>query len=191
MPDYYDLLIRFSLNLAAMLVLLFALYYRRYRHKETAIAASLFNIFGFAVLSVLSTVQFSVAAGFGLFAILALFTLRSEQINKADIAYFFGSISLAVITSVQGTHLGFVVLMLAIVLVAVFVIDHPRILRTVSQMKITLDYIPEGLISQPEAFQQELALRLGNGVQVTAVRVISIDYVTEVVKAEVSFQVSQ
>lgn len=163
MTDFPDLILRFGLNLAAMVVLLFAVYYPRYRHKETTIAAALFNVFAFAVLSVLSSVQFSVAAGFGLFAILALFTLRSEQINKSDIAYFFGSISLAVITSVQGTHLGFVVLMLVIVLLAVFIIDHPRILRSVSQMKITLDCIPEGLVSNPGSLQEEFSKRLGGG----------------------------
>ena len=163
MTDFPDLILRFGLNLAAMLVLLFAVYYPRYRHKEPTIAAALFNVFAFAVLSVLSSVQFSVAAGFGLFAILALFTLRSEQINKSDIAYFFGSISLAVITSVQGTHLGFVVLMLVIVLLAVFIIDHPRILRSVSQMKITLDCIPEGLVSNSGSLQEELSRRLGGG----------------------------
>lgn len=48
----------------------------------------MFNIFAFAVLTILSSVQFSLAAGFGLFAILALFSLQSEQIEKIEIAYF-------------------------------------------------------------------------------------------------------
>lgn len=186
MTDYPDLIVRFGLDLVAMLILLFGFYYPRYSHKETTIAAALFNIFAFAVLSVLSTVQFSVAAGFGLFAILALFTLRSEQINKADIAYFFGSISLAVITSVQGTHLGFVLFMLLIVLLAVFIIDHPRILRTANEMRVTLDSIPEQLASDPLALKNEFAARLG--VEVVSVRILSIDYVTEIVKAQVSFR---
>ncbi len=184
--DLPELLIRFGLNLAAMLVLLFGLYYPRYSDKETTIAAALFNVFAFAVLSVLSTVQFSVAAGFGLFAILALFTLRSEQINKSAIAYFFGSISLAVITSVYGTDLSFVLLMLLIVLVTVYVLDHPRILRSASQMKLTLDEIPANLLSNPPALRADLSKRLG--VQVVAVRIINIDYVTEVVRLELGFR---
>lgn len=187
MPDYLDLLTRFALNLTSVVVLLFAFYYPRYSHKETAIAAALFNIFAFAVLSVLSSVQFSVAAGFGLFAILALFTLRSEQINKSDIAYFFGSISLAVITSVHGTQIEFVILMLVIVLLAVYVIDHPRILRSASQMQVTLDFIPEKAVSNPDVLKHELYKRLG--VKIISVRVLSIDYVTEIVRADVGFRV--
>lgn len=187
MPDYIDLIIRFGLNLVSVIFLLFLIYYPRYSNKETTIAAALFNIFAFAVLSILSSVQFSVAAGFGLFAILALFTLRSEQINKSDIAYFFGSISLAVITSVQGTQIEFVILMLAIVLLAVYIIDHPRILRTSSQMKVTLDFIPEGIVSNPDILKDELSKRLG--AKIISVKVLSIDYVTEIVRTEVGFRV--
>ena len=78
--ELIDILLRFGINLATMLLLVFGIYYRRYRDKELVIAAALFNVFIFGVLTILSSVQFSLAAGFGLFAILALFTLRSEQI---------------------------------------------------------------------------------------------------------------
>ncbi len=189
MPVYTDLFLRFALNMASMVVLIFGLYYPRYRHKETAIAAALFNIFAFAVLSVLASVQFGITAGFGLFAILALFNLRSEQISKSDIAYFFGSVSIAVLTSIQGTALAFVVLMLVIVLVAIFIIDHPRILRTASQMRVTLDDIPENVVADPVKLNKELSLRLG--VNVVSSRIINIDYVAEIVQAEVNFQVRE
>lgn len=121
--------LRMLIDLVAMTLLVFGMYYRRYRDKELATAASMFNIFTFAVLSILSSVEFSVAAGFGLFAILALFSLRSEQISKIEITYFFGSIAIAVITSVLGTALWLVVAVAAIVLFAAFVIDHPRMLK--------------------------------------------------------------
>lgn len=187
MSESIDLIIRFAFNLSAVSFLLFGLYYPRYSHKETTMSAALLNIFAFAVLSVLSSVQFSVAAGFGLFAILALFTLRSEQVNVTDMAYFFGAISVAVITSIQGTQLGFVLLMLGIILLAVYVIDHPRVLRTANRMKITLDTIPANLASDPEALKATFSERLG--VDVINVRIISINYVTEVVRAEVNYLV--
>ncbi|MCA0342300.1 MAG: DUF4956 domain-containing protein, partial [Proteobacteria bacterium] len=75
---------RFGIDLAGMSILMFGMYYRRYRDKELVTAAALFNIFVFAVLTVLSVVDFGVAAGFGLFAILALFTLRSEPLSKTE-----------------------------------------------------------------------------------------------------------
>ena len=91
-----ELVARFGIDVLAMVALVFGMYYRRYRDKELVTAAALFNIFAFAVLTILSSVEFSVAAGFGLFAILALFSLRSEQISKTEITYFFGSVAIAV-----------------------------------------------------------------------------------------------
>lgn len=169
-----------------MVCLIFLVYYPRYRHKETAISAALFNIFTFAVLSVLSTVEFSLAAGFGLFAILAMFTMRSEQINKCDMAYFFGSISLAVITSIAGTSITFILAMTLMVLIGVYIVDHPRILKSVSQIKVTLDSIPEQMLIDPLKFKDELSNRLG--VEVLSYRVTSVCYVTEVLQAEVDFR---
>ncbi len=110
--------LRLGIDLLAMGLLVFGMFYRRYRDKELATAASMFNVFTFAVLTILSSVEFSVAAGFGLFAILALFSLRSEQISKIEITYFFGSIAIAVISSVNGTSLALVVAVAVLVLVA-------------------------------------------------------------------------
>ena len=189
MSAYLDLFTRFSFNIISVAILLFVLYYPRYNQKETTISAALFNVFAFAALSILSSVQFSIAAGFGLFAILALFSLRSEQINRTDISYFFGSVSIAVITSIQGTHLGFVLAILLMILVAVYVIDHPRIMRAVNEIRIDLDFIPKNVVAAPEALQAELSERLA--VEVLSVRILSINYVTETVRAEVSFRVGK
>ena len=68
---YLEFIARFSLNLGAASVLMFGLYYRRHHNRDTAVSALLLNVFVFAVLTVLADVQFSLAAGFGLFAILA------------------------------------------------------------------------------------------------------------------------
>ena len=186
LDTHLDLILRFLFNITGMFVLLFLIYYPRYRHKETAISAALFNIFVFAVLSVLSSVEFSLAAGFGLFAILALFTLRSEQITKSDMAYFFGSISIAVIAAIEGTAITFITVMTALVLLAVYLIDHPRILKSVTNVKVTLDNIPRDVISDPEALRSELTQRLG--VDILSYRIISVSYVDEVVQAEIDYR---
>ena len=184
--DYVELVSRFAINLVSMVVLNFAIYYARYKPKETAISAALFNIFTFAVLSVLSILEFSLAAGFGLFAILALFTLRSEPISKSDIAYFFGSISIAVVCAIKGTSMLFVMLMILLMLVAVYIIDHPEILKSVNQATVRFDAIPEGFMSEPSVLKNALSQRLG--VEVLSYRILSVCYVTEVIQVEVDYR---
>lgn len=181
-----ELLARFSIDIAAMLLLVFGMYYRRYRDKELVTAAALFNIFVFAVLTVLSSVEFSLAAGFGLFAILALFTLRSEQITKIEITYFFGSVAIAVICSVHGTTIPFVAATAVLVLLGAYIMDHPRILRSVDGIKITLDKIDAHALSDPPSMRTELTQRLG--VDVMSYQIISFDYVNDMARINVYYR---
>lgn len=180
---------RFAINTIAMVMLIFGLYYRRYRDKELVTAASLFNVFVFAVLTVLSTVEFSVAAGFGLFAILALFTLRSEQISKIAITYFFGSVAIAVICAVRGTTLPFTAAITALVLLGAYVLDHPRVLRSADGIKVTLDQIDAHALSDPAAMSADLSRRLG--VQVMSYQIVALDYITDMARINVHYRKPQ
>ena len=178
--------VRFVINIIAMTALVFGLYYRRYRDKELVTAASLFNVFAFGVLTILSSVEFSLAAGFGLFAILALFTLRSEQISKVEITYFFGSIAIAVICSIQGTELTFVAVIVSMVLIGAWTLDHPRILQSADGVKITLDKIDPHALSEPEAMRRELSSRLG--VDVMSYQITALDYINDMARINVFFR---
>ena len=180
------LAIRILLDLVATCILVFGLYYRRYRDKELATSAAMFNVFVFAVLTVLSAVNFSVAAGFGLFAILALFTLRSEPLGKLELTYFFGSITIAVICSVQGTSLPLIILMMLVVLIGAYVIDHPKMLQSISGAKISLDNIDKALLADPAAMRRTLSERLG--VEVLSYQVLQLDYITELARLNVYFR---
>jgi Domain of unknown function (DUF4956) len=181
-----ELITRFAIDIVAMTLLIFGMYYRRYRDKELATSASLFNIFAFAVLTILSSVEFSVAAGFGLFAILALFSLRSEQISKTEITYFFGSIALAVICSVLGTSLVLVVTITGFVLVAAWIIDHPRILKSASSAKLTLDRIDPHVLSDYDRMRSDLSARLG--VDVMTFQIVELNYVSDLARINVFYR---
>ena len=183
-----DLLARFAINTTGMTLLVFGMFYRRYRDKQLATTAAMFNTFAFAVLTILSSVEFSLAAGFGLFAILALFSLRSEQIDKIEISYFFGAIAIAVICSVMGTSLGFVVLVTALVLGAAYIIDHPRVLRLSDGIKITLDKIDPHALSDPELMRRDLSQRLG--VEVMSYNIVGLNYVNDLAVINVFYRKS-
>jgi hypothetical protein len=178
--------IRIMLDFVATGILIFGFLYSRYRDKELVTSAAMFNVFVFAVLTVLSAVNFSVAAGFGLFAILALFTLRSEPLGKLELTYFFGSITIAVICSVQGTSLPLIILVILVVLIGAYVIDHPRILKSISGTKVSLDKIDKTLLADPAAMRLNLSERLG--VEVLSYQVLQLDYITELARLNVYFR---
>ena len=181
-----ELGIRFAMNATAVLCLMFGMFYRRYRDKELATTAAMFNIFAFSVLTILSSVEFSIAAGFGLFAILALFSLRSETISKIEISYFFGSIAIAVICSVLGTGLGLVAMIVVFVLLAAWLLDHPNILQSADSAKLTLDRIEAYMLADPVQMRADLSKRLG--VEVMNFQVIEVNYVNDLARLNVFYR---
>jgi len=182
----WELVARFAINTVAITTLIFGMYYHRYRDKVLATTASMFNIFAFSVLTILSSVEFSIAAGFGLFAILALFSLRSETIEKIEIAYFFGAIAIAVICSVQGTTLPFVMVVVAFVLIGAWILDHPGFLQSAASTKITLDQIDSYALSDPEKMRSSLSSRLG--VDVMNFQIVELNYVNDLARLQIFYR---
>lgn len=181
-----ELIFRLLIDVVAMLTLVFGVYYVRYRDKELVTAAALFNIFIFSVLTVLSQVEFGLAAGFGLFAILALFTLRSEPLGKTEITYFFGSVAIAVICSVQGTDIVLVITKVLFVLLGAYLIDHPRVLRSVDNIRITLDRIDHEALSDAKQMRTHLSTRLG--VEVMSFQITQLDYINDMARINVFYR---
>lgn len=181
-----QLFLRFAIDIVGVVLLVYGLYYRRHHDKELVTTAIMFNFSAFAVLMVLSDVKFGVAAGFGLFAILALFRLRSEQFNKVEISYFFGAVAVAVICSVQGTTLPFVMAVVAFLLCGAYVLDHPRIMHSVAGVKIILDKIDHRALSDEPAMRSDLGQRLG--VEVIYYEIKSFDYVNETARINVFYR---
>lgn len=171
--------------MAAMSILIFGLYYQRHGDKVLATTAAMFNIFAFAVLAKLSNVEFGLAAGFGLFAILALFNLRSEQIGRIEIAYFFGAIAIAVIFSIAGSSLLVAIVLVALVLAGVYLVDHPRIIPGSMAMQVTLDRIDTHILSDPLKMKTELSERLG--VQVKNFEVVNVNFVNELAVVKLTY----
>lgn len=181
-----ELLLRFGIDIVAVLLLIYGMFYRRHHDKELVTTAVIFNFSAFAVLIVLSSVEFGVAAGFGLFAILALFRLRSEQFDKVEISYFFASVAIALVCSVQGTTLPFVIAVVVFLLLGAYILDHPRVLHSIDGVKITLDKIDHHALSDVAATRADLGKRLG--VEVIYYEIKSFDYVNETARINVFYR---
>lgn len=188
MADLTDLTLRFVINIIAMLVLLYGLYYPRHGDRETLTMAAMFNVFSFAVLGKISSVEFGLAAGFGLFAILALFSLRSIQLGRTDVAYFFGAIALAVICSIQGETAFKNAFISAVVVASVYLIDHPKFIRKSNVVRVTLDDIDPKILAQPDGLEGMASDLLG--VPVTNLKLISFNQVKEQAVVDLSYDAS-
>ncbi|MGD8914341.1 MAG: DUF4956 domain-containing protein [Candidatus Thiodiazotropha sp.] len=185
LSEMYPVILRLIIDVLALFTLIYGIFYRRYKDRQLMAAAALSNIFVFAVLLILSDVNFSVAAGFGLFAILALFTFRSEQMGVLQISYFFGCVAISVICSLQGTDIRTVLFSISLLLIFAYILDHPTILPQAYGMRLTLDYIDEQELADHDLMCRKISERIG--VKVLTCDVKTVDYINEMVVINVNY----
>ena len=171
-----------AVDLAAISVLSYALYFRRHGRRDLVLAYVALNVGIFAVVAMLTAEEVGLAVGFGLFGVLSILRLRSDTISQGEIGYYFTAIALGLINAVAApapwTLLGLNVLLLGIMYVA----DHPGILARDQGRVVTLDAVHE----DPIALRQDLAGRLLG--RVRHVRVMEIDHVRDLMVVDVRFQ---
>ena len=94
-----NLLTGFVANLAIALLIVRFIYYPVRQNKNYVFTFLAFNTIIFFVMSLLTTVELSVGAGFGLFAIFSVLRYRTSPMPARDMTYLFVLIGLPVINS--------------------------------------------------------------------------------------------
>ncbi len=126
-------------NLIAISLLTFALYFRRHRRRDLVVAFLGVNVGVMAVALVLgAATSTSLGLGLGLFGVLSIIRLRSTEISQREVAYYFASLALGLIAGI-GTDLLLAGGLMAMVVAALWVGDHPALLGRARQQVITLD----------------------------------------------------
>ena len=74
----------------------------------------------------------------------------------------------------------------ALILLAAWIIDHPRILRSADGVKITLDKIDAHALSNPEVMRADLSTRLG--VEVMSYQITALDYINDMARINVFYR---
>lgn len=86
-----------ALDIVAISILVFGLYFPRHRNREMIVAFLGINVGVLTVSSVLSGVNVSLGVGIGLFGVLSIIRLRSDELNQRQVAYYFASLALGLL----------------------------------------------------------------------------------------------
>lgn len=171
-----------ALNTVAVSILVFGMYFRRHRRRDFAVGYIAFNTSLFVVaVSLGSSAPLSLGVGFGLFAILSIVRLRSDEATWNEIGYTMVSLVLGLICGLPGVEFA-LKLLLAIVLVgALFIVDHPLLMSAhrYQRYRVNLDTV----IIEPEELRAHVSERLGG--EVLAAIVQEVDYVQETMRIDV------
>jgi len=126
-------------NIAAIVVVVFGLYFPRHRRRDLVVAYLGVNIGVLAVASVLSRVGVGVGLGLGLFGILSIIRLRSIELSQPEVAYYFSALALGLLGGLSVASIGLTSALMALIVATLFVGDHPRLFGSYRHQVVVLD----------------------------------------------------
>lgn len=175
-------LITIGIDLVAMIVLVFCLYFPRHRRADLVAAFLGVNVGVLAVATVLANSAVSAGLGLGLFGVLSIIRLRSDEITQHEIAYYFASLSIGLLMGMTSTPTPLVVGLVALILVALAFGDSRLLFGRYSNQTVQLDRA----ITEDAALRAALGERLG--ATVIGTRVIRVDFVNDLTLVDVRFR---
>ena len=179
---YADHAIDLAIDVMAIFLMAYVLYFRRHRRADLLLAYVSLNIGLFVAMSLLTTVRVDIALGFGLFAILSIIRLRSSAVTQQEVAYYFVALVLGLVNGMGLDDRWLVVMINVLLLATMLVVDSRRLRDRARRMDVTLDVVH----ADDAALVADLESRLGG--RVTHHQVNEIDYVRDTMIVDVRYR---
>lgn len=146
-----------GIDLVAIVVLAFGVYFQRYRRREVMVAMIGLNVAVLAVSAALAGASVGLGLGLGLFGVLSIIRLRSSELSHSEVAYYFVSLAMGLLAGLtfDPTWLGQV--LIGLLVAVMFLADHPVLFTGYRHQVLTLDRA----ITDELELQTELATLLG------------------------------
>lgn len=157
-------------------------YFRRHRRRDLVVAFLGVNVGVLAVASTLASASIGAGLGLGLFGVLSIIRLRSTEIDQREVAYYFASLALGILGALPGPRLWQSLAFMALLLLAVLLADHPRVMRRHQRQELVLD----GAVLDRVALVARLEGLLGARVHQVAVQ--RVDLVDDTTWVDVRYE---
>lgn len=176
-------LISLALDLLAITVLAYGIYFRRYRRREVLVALIGLNVAVVAVSYALVSASVGVGLGLGLFGVLSIIRLRSSELSHAEVAYYFVSLAMGLLAGLSFDPAWLGQGLIGLLVAVMFLVDHPVVLRGYRHQQLTL----AGTHTDERRLVAELELLLGADVK--HVTVTKTDLVKDTTTVDVRYRI--
>jgi len=168
--DYVPFLLSLILDLVSVGILSYVFYFRRHQNRDMFVAISIINVTLFALAGALASFTLSLGVGFALFAVISIIRLRSDEAGWVEMAYLLVGLSVGLILGLPGYSTIEKSIYASVLVLAMWVIDHPTMLikRRVRKVSLTIEGVNLDEVSL-KATVEELVGRSVDGVTVKSV----------------------
>jgi hypothetical protein len=126
-------------DVIAISVLCFALYYPRHRRRELVVAFLGVNVGVLAVTTALVSSDATLGLGLGLFGVLSIIRLRSQELGQHEVAYYFASLALGLLGGLGSLTISVTAFLMGCIVLVLAVADSPRLFKRDHQQLLLLD----------------------------------------------------
>ena len=168
-------------DLVAVLVLALAVYYPRHRRADLVTAFVAINVGVLAVTIVLASSTATIGLGLGLFGVLSIIRLRSDELGQHEIAYYFAALAIGLIGGLGSGDLTLSISLMA-GLVGVLALADSRLLHSTGLRQVV---VMDAAITDEPTLVERLELLLD--ARVTRVTPIRVDLVNDTTTVEVHY----
>jgi len=149
----------------------YVFFYKRHQRRDVFVAICLINVTLFVLGGALGTFTISIGVGFALFSVISIFRMRSTTLGWTEIVYLLVALAMGLTLGLPAYDLPVQSLYAGILALAVFIVDHPRVLpQKISQrFSLATDYVE----IEPAALKTRVEQQLGHTVSKIQVKAVT------------------
>jgi hypothetical protein len=169
-------------DLVAIGILVLGLYFPRHRRRDLVVAYLGVNVGVMAVSTALLSGAVGLGLGLGLFGVLSIIRLRSDELAQHEVAYYFSALALGLLSGLSTEPIWLTVSLMTVIVVAMWVGDHPAMLRGYRRQIVTVDRAIENEQTLVAYLEQRL------GADIKHITVMRLDLVNDTTTVDVRYR---
>jgi hypothetical protein len=187
LPDFFTLLLRFSLNMIIVVLIVRGLYYPTARRKDYLFAFMLISTVVFLLCILLESVKLQLGFAFGLFAIFGILRYRTNAIPIKEMTYLFVLIGISVVNALANKKISWSELLFTnlIILGIIYGLEKLWLLKHESSKVVVYEKID---LIKPEKYdllKKDLEER--TGLKINRIEIGRIDFLRDTAKLVIHY----
>ena len=174
----------YAADLAAAALLTFGIYWPRHRRRDLVVAFFGMNVGVLAVAALLANSAVSAGLGLGLFGVLSIIRLRSDELAQHEIAYYFALLALGLVGGLGTSAPWAATAFMALIVATMALVDHPALMSSHRRQVVVVDRA----IADEGDLRAHLEAMLGGSI--STLHVQRLDTVSDTTTVEVRYRLT-
>jgi len=187
--DFGELLLRFFLNLAVIVVIVRYLYFTTARRKDYLFSYIMISTIIFLLCFLLNSVKLQIGFALGLFAIFGIIRYRTDAISIKEMTFLFIVIGVSVINALANKKISYAELFFTNLVILALVWIMERMWLVNKEGKKIIEYEKIDLIKPAREAELLADIRERTGLDVTRMEIGKIDFLKDTARIRIFFNI--